>query len=73
MIMGDTSYRLNFDQGKKNETQHHSQGRRYGGTPPPNNSKVGQNAKYLVKVGQSCRADLATACQRLRTNLVKFG
>jgi hypothetical protein len=41
--------------------------------PPPNNSKVGQNGKYLVKVGQSCRSDLATACQRLRTSLVKFG
>ena len=35
MIMGNTSYRLNFDQGKKNETQHHSQGRHYGGPPPP--------------------------------------
>jgi hypothetical protein len=23
--MGDSSYRLNFDQGKKNEIQHHSQ------------------------------------------------
>jgi hypothetical protein len=22
--MGDSSYRLNFDQGKKNEIQHHS-------------------------------------------------
>jgi hypothetical protein len=23
--MGDSSYRLNFDQGKKNEIQHHSE------------------------------------------------
>jgi hypothetical protein len=23
-LMGDSSYRLNFDQGKKNEIQHHS-------------------------------------------------
>jgi hypothetical protein len=26
--MGDSSYRLNFDQGKKNEIQHHSQNER---------------------------------------------
>jgi hypothetical protein len=24
LLMGDSSYRLNFDQGKKNEIQHHS-------------------------------------------------